>query len=516
MKESKKIKNAFLLKRGSYSMVITALVIVGIIIFNVMVSALADRFVLEFDMTPTKDNTITEENLDFIKGIKDEISVIVCATEDEYMGEYMAYYAMQQYSLSSDATPYHTQTVNLIKRYGDYNKNIKVEFMDTQTSEFTSITAKYPNSNLSYGDIIVSATVNNNERHKIIKYNDIYNIYEDNSSGYYTNAYISSNNIETALTSAIAYVLSTDTKKIGIITGHSASDVTADYVKLLEINNYETELIDDVMLTSISDEFDALVIAAPTTDFSGEELNLIATFLENDGNLDKGLIVFETAAAPYLPNLSDFLSEWGIGVDEGILYETDGNFHMPDDPTVFVTMPSTEDKATSTMTFCITSNNVPVKMLFEKQSDITVSPLMFTSESVVAAPKGTKAGWEGAGDYEKQMFYGALQAKKLSYNDDNEEIQSHVVVFSSIDFINSSFSENYPISNSELSLAVAERASTAESNGITFDSKTLTSETYTHLISETSAQTIKIIFMIALPIITLAFAVYVYIKRRNA
>lgn len=516
MKKNKKIKNAFLLKRGSYSMVITCLVIVGVIIFNVMVSALADRFVLEFDMTPTKDNTITEENLDFIKSIEDEISVIVCATEDEYMGEYMAYYAMQQYGLSSDATPYHTQTVNLINRYGDYNNNIKVNFMDTQTSEFTSITAKYPNSNLSYGDIIVSAKINNNERHKIIKYNDIYNIYEDSSSGYYTNSYITSNKIETALTSAISYVLSTDTKKIGFITGHSVSDVTADYVKLLEINNYETELIKDVMLTSISDEFDALVIAAPTTDFSGDELNLIADFLENDGNLDKGLIVFQTAAAPYLPNLSDFLSEWGIGVDEGILYETDGNYHMPDDPTVFLTIPSSEDKVTSTMTFCITSNNTPLKMLYEKQSNIDVSPLMLTSESVVAAPKGTAAGWEGAGDYEKQMFYGALQAKKSNYNEENEQIQSHVIVFSSIDFINSSYSENYPISNSELSLAVAERASTAESSSITFDSKTLTSESYTHLITETSAQTIKVIFMITLPIITLAFAVYVYIKRRNA
>ena len=52
------------------------------------------------------------------------------------------------------------------------------------------------------------------------------------------------------------------------------------------------------MIGSISDEYDAVIIAAPTTDFLGSELDAISDFLENDGKLGKGLIFF---ARPILP-----------------------------------------------------------------------------------------------------------------------------------------------------------------------------------------------------------------------
>ena len=513
----KKIKNQAFLKRGSYSVAITAIVVAGIIILNVLVSALADRFVLEFDMTTDKEFSISEENIEFIKGVEDEVEVIVCATEDEYKGQYMSYFA-QQYGVTEDATAYHEQTVNLINRYADYNNKIKINFMDTQSSEFTSVSSKYPNANLAYGDIIVSATKNNNTRHKVLKYTDIYNIYQDDTYAAYgmSTGSVSSNKIETALTGAISYVLSAETKKIGVITGHSASDLTKNYIELLETNNYETEIIKETMITSVSNEIDALVIAAPTIDFSGAELDVISKFLENDGKLDKGLVVFLSATAPYLPNLSDFLIEWGIGVDEGILYETDSNYHIPDDPTAFVTLSTGKDDITSTMNGCITGNNVPLKVAFEQEGSIKVTPLMATSETVVAAPVGTTAGWTGAGDYEKQTFYSAIQAKKSDYDDDNNEIANYVFVFSTADFIYSDYNELSSVSNKDLTLAAAERAAIAESGGISFVSKTITNESFASSVTESSSRIIMIIFMILLPLATLITAAVVYIKRRNA
>ena len=55
-KKAKKIKNQALLRRGGFSVAITAAVLVGIILINVLVSALSSRFVLEFDMTAQKEN----------------------------------------------------------------------------------------------------------------------------------------------------------------------------------------------------------------------------------------------------------------------------------------------------------------------------------------------------------------------------------------------------------------------------------------------------------------------------
>ena len=64
----KKIKNQALLKRGGYSLAITAVVIVGVIIFNILVGTLSTKLGLEFDMSSDKVNSMSQENIDYIKG----------------------------------------------------------------------------------------------------------------------------------------------------------------------------------------------------------------------------------------------------------------------------------------------------------------------------------------------------------------------------------------------------------------------------------------------------------------
>lgn len=513
----KKLHNQMFLKRGSYSLGITAAVVAGIIVFNVLIGALADRFVLEFDMTTEKDNSISEENIEYIKSVEDEVEVIVCATEEEYTGGYMSYFA-QSYGVTEDASPYFIQTVNLIKRYNDYNNKIKVTFADTQSSEFTAISSKYANDSLSYGDIIVSASKNDVERHKIIGFSDIYNVYTDDTYAAYgmSTGSVSSNKIETALTGAISYVLSSENKKIALLTGHSSSNITDSYVTLLNDNNYAVETVSDTLISSVSDEYDAIVLVAPTTDFLGSELDAIAKFLENDGKLNKGLVFFASTTSPYLPNLYDFLSQWGITVDEGVLFETDQNNFMPSTPTALGSYPSGANDITSSMNLCISDNNVPLSPAFEEENGIVVTSLMETPESTVAAPVGTTADWSGADNYEKQSFSTVIQAEKMTYDEDNNEIKNFVIAFSSVDFLYSDYSEMDSVSNKNISLAAAERAAIAESGGISFVSKTIKNESFATSVTESSANLIRVIFMIFLPVITIIASVYVYIKRRNA
>ena len=89
-KKSDKIKNQALLKRGSYAIIVTAVVLVGIIAFNVLLSVLSNRFMLEYDMTSDKINTISEDNVRFIKKIDNEVTVTMCAKAADYYGGYMS------------------------------------------------------------------------------------------------------------------------------------------------------------------------------------------------------------------------------------------------------------------------------------------------------------------------------------------------------------------------------------------------------------------------------------------
>ena len=115
-KTSKKLKNQALFKRGGYAVAITAAVLAGIIVLNVLLSVLAKRLPLEFDMTLDKVNSISQENIDYIKSVEKEVEISICAKEDEYL-TYMSNYAPQLYSITDDYSEYYKQTVTLINKY---------------------------------------------------------------------------------------------------------------------------------------------------------------------------------------------------------------------------------------------------------------------------------------------------------------------------------------------------------------------------------------------------------------
>ena len=513
LKRKKLIKNQALLKRGSYSLVITVMVIVAAIVVNIVTGALNDRFVLEFDMTADKNNSINIDNIEFIKNIKDKVNITVCSAEENY-SSYMGYFAQQYNVNDEEAYVYYDQTVKLINKYDDYNKNITIEFIDPQLAEFSKITEKYGTDGLAYGDIIIECEKDGKAKHKIVGFEDIYSLYEDTSGYGYTFSTVEGNKIETALSGAIDFVTSDKTKKVAVITGHSSTDYTKSYLSMLKENNYEYTLLEDKIVNGISADYDAVIIPCPSRDFIGSELDGISEFLDNDGKLGKGLIFIADATAPYLPELYDFLEQWGIAIDEGILFATDTNHHLPEDPTTLGSYALGEDDMLKGMQLCLSGVNVPMYAAFESDNGIKTQTLMGTAESTVAAPKGTKPGWNGADKYEGKVYSTVIEAVKEDYDDDNNPIMSYVTAFSSSDFLESEYNEYPDFSNKEIVFAVSERAVGEEESDISFVSKQITNEYFT--VTEDSAELMRTIFMIILPILTIIAAIVVYFRRKNS
>ncbi len=518
-------KNKSVFKHGTYAVIITAVVLVGIIAFNILISALSTRFMLEYDMTVDKVNTISEDNINFIKEIDTPVKVRVCALESQYisyMGSIIAseYEAKGVYfNTSEDYSKYFSQTINLIEKYGDYNRKIDVEFLDTQDASFAEIVSNYSKEDLGYGDIIVSCEINGNERYKIVSYEDIYDLQEDDSMAMYygyTSASLAGNNIETALTSAIAYVTNAKDTKVAFLTGHTKDDFSEAYQKLLKTNNYIVDVIDSKVVTSIPQKYDAIFIIGPTNDFNEDELSVIADYLDNGEKYGKGLVFVADASAPYLPNIYGFLEEWGILIEEGVLFETNSDYHSTGMPTVMYTGPMGNDEILNGMGLCMSSMNIPMTHAFEEESDKAVSYLYATSSSVVAAPKGTSDNWTGAKDYEKSAFGSIMQSQRTAYDKNSNLLKNNVIVMGSTDYVYSDFVEDSRMSNKNISFAVAERAVGAEDTGISFVTKTITEESFAASVTESSAQTIKWIFMIVLPVACLVAGIVVYIRRRNA
>lgn len=511
---SNKIRNEALFKRGGIAVAITAIVLAVVILFNFLVSVVSKRFHLEFDLSSQKVSTISEENIKFIKDIDSEVTITVCASEENYL-RYIQYYSENYYS-TSPSTVYFEQTKTLIDKYAEYNSNITLRYMDPQSPEFTELTSEYTTLDFIPGDILVSSNASGANRHKKISFGDIYEITDESGYASYGGSYtITGNKIETALTSAIAYATSDEVKSVALITGHGNEQNTTAYRTLLADNNFEVDIISNAVLTSISKEYDIIAILSPSVDFASEEIDAISEFLDNDGKLGKGLLFFADAINPALPNLYEFLVEWGIEIEDGILFETDESNYTPGDPTVFISY-AMETEVTNEMGVCATGYNVPMVATTPAEDTITVTPYFMTTETVVKAPAGVSADWKGYAETDKAQYAGVIQSKKIGADKDNNEVQSYVMAFGSVEYVQSEWASNSRCSNLDIVLACTNIAAGVEDVEITFLSKTVTDESFVDSITQGGVNLVKTIFMIIIPLLTLATGIYIYIRRRNA
>ena len=522
IKKPGSLRSQFLIKKGGYSLAITALVLAALIILNWLVSTLSDRFHLEYDISPDKINSMDSDNIKYIESIEDEVVVTVCSAKDTYASN-MDSYAESYYGIS-DGHKYYENTVTLLDKYRSYSKKIKIEYIDPQSVEFTAVSQEYPNINLVYGDVIVSCEKNGNKRYKRLDFSDIYSLYTDETySAYgYTVSSITGNNIESALTSAIAYCISQKTSTAMVLTGHSSTDYSSGYVELLKANNFEVDVFADNVINDIPDSYDIVVIMAPTGDFLDDEIKALESFLDSGKGASKGIMYFADPTSPSLPNLEGFLSQWGIDIEEGLLFETYSGNTMGDPVTMGMYPNSSENEQDefdssiiSDIDFCLTGYNVPLKTGTPTDSLVKVNAVMNTLETVVVAPVGASASWDGYTDSDKAQYQSVIESKKLYYNAENEPITSYIYAFGSVEYIQSEWAENSRVSNKNLVLACTERASGSDNGGMQFVTKKITNESYSDSVTESSTRVIRIIFMFIIPILTVAAGIFVYIRRRN-
>ncbi len=495
--------NKLRLKRGGYSIGLTAIVIAAVILFNVLFGVLSDRLGLEIDMSADKKTSVSAENQKYIKDLDEKVEITVCADKKQYADGYMAYYAYNSFGASgNDDNDYYAQTLSIIDKYDKLSSKIDLKYIDTQSSAFASITTAYPNEDVAYGDIFVAGE---SGRYRHIAYNDIYTVETSDSYTYEVTA----NNIETALTSAIDYVVTGKNIKALVITGHSQDDYTSNFVALLKSNNYTVDTLDAKIISKISDEYDEIILAAPTNDFLDTEIDALNKFLENEGKFGKGMLYFADALLPQNPNLNAFLKSWGVLAEEGILYETNENYYIPDDPTTVGMFKANDQKATS---YCISGFNVPLTVSEDLPDNITATALYTTSKNAVKAPTSVTKDWAGYNESDKKVYAGIIESVKTGEKGNKK---SYLYTFGSIEYILSDWAQNTQLLNQSATLYAAENAAGGDTNGIKFTAKTIKDESFVSEVTASSAVFVLVFFSIIVPLCIVAAGVVVYVKRRR-
>lgn len=519
-KNGEKMKNKNLLKRSTYTIVFTVVLIAVLVLVNVLSTLLAQRLPTTIDVTADASNSLTADNIDFIKGIDEEVEIVMCATREGYTGSEMVNYAANTYYVYTDSTPYNyfNQTVVLVESYPKYNSKIKVKYMDPQSPEFKVLESESDIS-INYGDIIVrsSRMVDGKmtDFSSVITFEDIYELYDTSNGGtmYGMASYaITASSIESELSGAIYTVASSDRSGIALLTGHAADGAADALVDSLEGYNFEFVEIEGALNADALEDIRTVILVSPVSDLSATELRVLDSFLDNDGKRGKSFLVFGSTSAPDTPNLNQFMEEWGIAVQDGMAYETNSTYRVQDAVFMWGKDNDLIGDASAFELYHLASNNVALKQAYEESESRTSHILMTTSPYAVVAPKGTESGYTPPSSAEEAEIPTVMVTEDTTYDDDYDEVTSYVGYFASADFISEAWYDYGSVGNMEYAVTVVNAISGRDSSNMYFLPKITGTTSMT--VSDSQQKTVRIVCMIVLPLVVLIGGILIWILRR--
>jgi hypothetical protein len=269
----------------------------------------------------------------------------------------------------------------------------------------------------------------------------------------------------------------------------------------------------------------ALIIMAPTEDYSADEISRLRAWLYNNGKRERDLFVFCHYAAD-CPNLYEFLAaDYGITVTDKLIVETDEERMRMDSYGGNPYIPLTAVQETD-ITGEVGNGNIvmplTLQLLTEYSSDTDEYAL--TNHAMVTFPESARLmtmkdlmdenATEDSGVQEEADEYpevGMAYAYEYEYDGDLNELANHVVVSGSYQMIGF-----MPIStylNEELLLEPV-RTTCSLGDTTVISGKDLSADTVTYNVLTANIVGFGV-FTVGIPLIMIIIALVVFIKRRH-
>jgi len=402
--------------------VIVAAILGAVLLVNGIALRLSERYDLHFDLTAGALYEIGGDTKAFLASLDTPVQIYVLSDEGGF---------------SRDR--YLIQAKRIIDQYPHVSDRITLEYIDYAFNPMFAL--NYSEFPLSHGDLIVQS--GDRVRH-LPGINLFY--FASAADGSLS---ILSSRAEEALTSAIASVVSDEDVKIAFLTGNGASD-NALFASLLADNNYDVHTVS--LASAVLDGYDAVLLLSPTIDLSEDVIRKLETFLYNSGRYGKMLFYTSSAMQGDLPNLEMFISEWGISISNGAVFETapERTYQFqPFYPTaMYETGKFTDMLRDPSMPFLMPLSK-PMELLFTSRDGYYVEALLHFSETSGVRP--SDAGEEFNAD--NATTWGPMPALVTSgffaRAPDGTELQSTIIVSSSTAMLDGIALQNTSLNNAE-------------------------------------------------------------------
>ena len=224
-------------------MAMAAIFIVIVVVINMIVGAIPSKY-SQLDVSSSKLYTIGDETKKVLKALDKDVTI----------------YQIAQSGSEDDTIS------NLLKRYKDESKHIKVEVKDPVVNP--KFASEYTTDDLAANSLIVVC----GDRNKVISYNDMYSTSVDYNTWQQTTTGFDG---EGQITSAIGYVTSEDLPIMYTLSGHGEKDLDSSFKEDIQKANIDIKELNLLTEGKVPDDADCLMIVSPTSDISEEEKSWI-------------------------------------------------------------------------------------------------------------------------------------------------------------------------------------------------------------------------------------------------
>ena len=488
--------NSKKLKYGTAATVLTIVVIAVVVLLNVIVSLVGDRVNLTIDLTSAKAFEISQESIDYINSLTEDIEIVTMVDE----------------SMFKDTTNvYYKQAYEVIKKYEQEGDRITVKFVDmTADPTYANRYSEIYKGTISEYSIVVSC----GNRIKVISVNDLFNT----ELNYQTYSFqIVSSKAEQVLTSAIMYVSDPDPKSAVILETESAG-VPNEYIQnLLEDDGFDVST-SNPQLEPIPAEADLIVINAPLNDFSEEVVDQLYNYMENGGNYGKNLIYLASFSQKDTSNIDAFLAEWGIEIGKGVVGDINTN-NLATGTTFYAFknyIPDTDysQNVAQPDLPVVVYNARPVNVLFEHSANVTAQALLTTEDTAfVLTDEMQELAQSGTEPEIVNGVYNTMAlSNKYTFDDNNNQVLSNLLVIGASDMLDYGLTGTTYYNNGDYFISIV-NAMTGKNAGITIVAKDLTAATFDTDVAKTSAA--AWVFLIIIPAAVFVTGIVIWAKRRH-
>ena len=462
-------ENRLAFRAGSYSLMVSALVLAILVVVNIFVSSLPSSMT-KYDISATKLYSITSNTKVVVNALDQDVTI---------------YWIVQ--SGQEDAV-----IENLLSKYEALSDHIKVEKRNPDV--YPTFAQQYTSETVMNNSLVVEC----GDRSRYIGYDDIYLQETD----MYSYSYSTSFDGEGAITSAIDYVISDELPQLYVLEGHGEAELPDTFSEQIEKDNMQVDSLSLLTVDEIPEDASCLIIYAPQSDISEEELDMLSYYVSDGGKL---LVMSGPVQDGSLSSLNSLLESYGVTVTDGIVVESDREHYAFQAP--YILLP---DMTSHAITDSLIEENYFVLMPISQGLTVEDSSGTVTSLLTTSAYSYSKADAYDLETYEKEDGdTDGPFALAVSIEDSSG---GGIVWFASSSFLEDMYNAFSSGANGDLAMN-ALSSLVGESEAMAIRSKSLN---YNYLtISEATSSLLKAVMIGVFPLVYFGIGVYVVVCRRR-